>query len=172
MALQYITDSKGIVTGVYIPINEWNSIKDKTTINTNKDIFIPDWQKETVFKRKKKYDANPTRALNLASLLEKPRHQIKKTLINPEAKKDIEAIINSLLKKGNNFDELFMEELVKALESIEEDPKKASNNAYKQIKTALLSTLPYMVHFYMDEKTEKIVIFAVCKYVYEHSHVV
>ena len=47
MSLQYISDSDGVTTGVFIPINEWNTFKEKfKTITQNED--IPQWQiKET-----------------------------------------------------------------------------------------------------------------------------
>ena len=32
MSLQYISDSKGKTSGVYIPIQEWNRLKKKYTI--------------------------------------------------------------------------------------------------------------------------------------------
>jgi len=172
MVLQYITDSKGLITGVYIPIDEWNNIKDNINKKPQKSIFIPDWQKETVFKRKEKYDAKPSRALDLSSLIEKYSEQINKSVIIPEAKKDIEAIISTLVKKGLNSNNLFIEELINAMIKVEKSPEEAIVNSYQQIQITLFSTFPYMVHFYIDAQTEKIVIFAVCKYVYEHSNIV
>ena len=52
MNLQYISDSKGNTTGVYIPINEWNALKEKYEGIENEAMDnIPDWHKEVVLKR-------------------------------------------------------------------------------------------------------------------------
>ena len=61
MSLQYITDEKGQTTGVFIPIQEWNSIKSRY-----KDIDqdIPDWHKEIIDQRMKSYKENPDQAMD------------------------------------------------------------------------------------------------------------
>ena len=61
MSLQYITDDKGQTTGVFIPIQEWNSIKSRY-----KDIDqdIPDWHKEIIDQRMKDYKQNPDQAMD------------------------------------------------------------------------------------------------------------
>lgn len=62
MNLQYISDSKGKTTGVFIPISEWNKLKSKY-----KDIEkmeIPDWQKNVVRERLADYKKNPKLAAN------------------------------------------------------------------------------------------------------------
>jgi len=50
MNVQYISDSVGNTTGVFIPIDEWNELK-----KTHKDIeekeSIPDWHKKIVQER-------------------------------------------------------------------------------------------------------------------------
>ena len=48
MNLQYISDSKGQTTGVFIPIEEWNELKSKFTGIEIDEIDIPYWHKETV----------------------------------------------------------------------------------------------------------------------------
>ena len=48
MNLQYISDSKGQTTGVFIPIKEWNELKSKFTGIEIDEIDIPYWHKETV----------------------------------------------------------------------------------------------------------------------------
>ncbi|MEM6830362.1 MAG: addiction module protein [Bacteroidota bacterium] len=61
MGLQYITDDKGRTTGVFIPIQEWNSIKSRY-----KDIDqdIPDWHKEIIDQRMESYKQNPDQAVD------------------------------------------------------------------------------------------------------------
>ena len=65
MTLQFITDSNGKTTGVYIPIEEWNKFK-KTypDIDTaSGDFEVPEWQKEIVRKRIEEGKKNPERYL-------------------------------------------------------------------------------------------------------------
>ena len=62
MNLQYISDSTGQTTGVYIPIEEWNMLKSKY-----KDIEqfdIPEWQVNEVRQRLDDYKKNPDQALD------------------------------------------------------------------------------------------------------------
>lgn len=51
MSIQFISDSKGVTTGVFIPISEWNELKKKYHVSEEEHINIPDWQKEIVKKR-------------------------------------------------------------------------------------------------------------------------
>jgi hypothetical protein len=51
MSLQYITDDKGITTGVFIPIQEWDKLKSKYTDIEQEAFIIPEWQKEVVRER-------------------------------------------------------------------------------------------------------------------------
>lgn len=44
MSLQYISDSKGRTTGVFIPISEWNDLKARR--KEIRRIDIPSWQVE------------------------------------------------------------------------------------------------------------------------------
>lgn len=62
MNLQYISDSTGQTTGVFIPIEEWNVLKSKY-----KDIEqfdIPEWQVNEVHQRLDDYKNNPGQALD------------------------------------------------------------------------------------------------------------
>lgn len=62
MNLQYISDNKGKITGVFIPISEWNELKNKY-----KDIEqfdIPEWHVEEVRNRFEDYENNPEQALD------------------------------------------------------------------------------------------------------------
>lgn len=56
MNLQYIQDNKGKTTGVYIPIEEWQLLKEKYIGLEEEEqvIFdIPDWYKEVLDERLK-----------------------------------------------------------------------------------------------------------------------
>lgn len=62
MNLQYITDNTGKTTGVFIPISEWNKLKNKYKDIEQMD--IPDWQTEESRKRLGDYKKNPDQALD------------------------------------------------------------------------------------------------------------
>jgi hypothetical protein len=44
MSLQYISDNKGQTTGVFIPIEEWNNLKNKFKGIEDEEIDIPSRQ--------------------------------------------------------------------------------------------------------------------------------
>ncbi|MEX0813624.1 MAG: hypothetical protein WD048_15505 [Chitinophagales bacterium] len=48
MSLQYISDSNGKTTGVFIPIKEWNVLKEKIKDIEDENFIVPEWQKEIV----------------------------------------------------------------------------------------------------------------------------
>jgi hypothetical protein len=64
MNLQYISDSKGQTTGVFIPINEWNELKKKYKDIESEEVDIPDWHKDLVRERLEDYSKNPDSALD------------------------------------------------------------------------------------------------------------
>jgi hypothetical protein len=64
MNIQYISDSKGQTTGVFIPINEWNDLKNKYKDIEHEEISVPGWHKELVLKRLEDYKNNPGNALD------------------------------------------------------------------------------------------------------------
>lgn len=64
MNLQYISDSKGKTTGVFIPIDEWNYLKSKYKEIEKEEITIPDWHKNLVKERLNEYNKNPASALD------------------------------------------------------------------------------------------------------------
>ena len=51
MNLQYITNSKGITSGVFIPIEDWELIKKELDLK----LEIPEWHKEILADRQNKY---------------------------------------------------------------------------------------------------------------------
>jgi hypothetical protein len=69
MNLQYITDSDGLTTGVFIPIKEWDDLKTKLTEVDQADLEIPEWHKEIVNKRMEFYKSNPSIALDFDSVM-------------------------------------------------------------------------------------------------------
>jgi len=59
MNLQYISDSTGQTTGVFIPIKEWNELRSKYKGIEQNELSIPDWHKEIIDKRMRDYENNP-----------------------------------------------------------------------------------------------------------------
>ncbi len=59
MNVQLISDAKGKTTGVFIPIEEWNTLTAKYKGIEN-DIDIPEWHKAIVAERNATYKTNPS----------------------------------------------------------------------------------------------------------------
>jgi hypothetical protein len=70
MNLQYISDSKGLTTGVFIPINEWNELKNKYKDIEQEEISIPEWHKDLVLKRLEDYKKNPGSAMDFDAAMD------------------------------------------------------------------------------------------------------
>lgn len=68
MNIQYISDNKGKTTGVFIPIAEWNELKNKYT--DIEQIDIPAWQIEEVRNRLADYKNNPEQALDFDTVMD------------------------------------------------------------------------------------------------------
>jgi len=64
MSLQYISDGEGKTTGVYIPIDAWNRLKEKYKGLDEEQITIPEWQVKEVRERMEQYKKNPGAALD------------------------------------------------------------------------------------------------------------
>jgi len=64
MNLQFISDSTGKTTGVFIPINEWNELKNKFKGLGQEDIDVPEWHKDIVRNRLDDYYKNPEIAID------------------------------------------------------------------------------------------------------------
>ena len=64
MSLQFIQDNKGNTTGVYIPIEEWQSLKAKYNGLEQKEIEnnieLATWQKNILDERLNDYYLNPS----------------------------------------------------------------------------------------------------------------
>ena len=64
MNLQFISDSKGETTGVYIPIKEWNELKSKFKGIELEEINMPEWHKNIVLDRLNDHKNNPEQAID------------------------------------------------------------------------------------------------------------
>lgn len=67
MNLQYLSDNKGNTTGVFIPIHDWEYLKNKykEIEQEERETFeIPRWQKEIVRHRLKDHRNNPDNILD------------------------------------------------------------------------------------------------------------
>jgi hypothetical protein len=68
MNLQYIFDNKGIPTGVFIPVKDWEKIKKKYEGIENEisaiDV-IPQWHKEIIDQRLNEYKTYPVNAMEI-----------------------------------------------------------------------------------------------------------
>ncbi len=69
MNLQYISDSTGQTTGVFIPINEWNNLKSKYKGIEQEELEIQQWHIRLVQQRIEEYHKNPDTALDFDSAL-------------------------------------------------------------------------------------------------------
>jgi hypothetical protein len=70
MNLQYISDSTGRTTGVFIPINEWNDLKKKYKGIEQEEVDIPQWHKDLVRQRLEDYRKNPGSAIDFDSAMD------------------------------------------------------------------------------------------------------
>ena len=70
MNLQFISDSTGKTTGVYIPIAEWNQLKDKFKGIEQEEMHIPQWHKDIVRERLVEYKNNPNQATDFDKAME------------------------------------------------------------------------------------------------------
>ena len=62
MNLQYISDNKGKTTGVFVPIQDWQYLKNKYKglENEEQTFDIPEWHKAIIDQRLAAYKSNPT----------------------------------------------------------------------------------------------------------------
>ena len=59
MSVQYISDSRGKTTGVFIPISEWEKLKEQYEGLEEAAEAMPEWHKHVVRERLAAYKANP-----------------------------------------------------------------------------------------------------------------
>lgn len=70
MNLQYISDSTGKITGVFIPIAEWNELKSKYKGIEQERIDIPLWQVNEVRERLAEHQRNPEQAVDFDAVMD------------------------------------------------------------------------------------------------------
>lgn len=70
MSLQFISDSAGNTTGVYIPIKEWNELKSRFKGIEEEGTDIPDWQKTIVNQRLADHKNNPGIAMDFDAAMD------------------------------------------------------------------------------------------------------
>lgn len=70
MNLQFISDSTGKTTGVYIPIKEWNELKTKFKGIETEEIDIPEWHKSIVRQRLSDHSNNPDNAVDFDTAID------------------------------------------------------------------------------------------------------
>lgn len=76
MGLQYISDSDGKTTGVYISIEEWNKLKGKLKDADIHDLDIPEWHKTLVRERVEEYKAKPGEALDFDEAMDNTEKEL------------------------------------------------------------------------------------------------
>ncbi|MEW7281087.1 addiction module protein [Aquimarina sp. 2201CG1-2-11] len=64
MNLQYISDSNGVPTGVFIPMKDWNKLKEKYNDIEIALNDIPEWHKAELDKRLADHRNNPDQVLD------------------------------------------------------------------------------------------------------------
>ncbi len=70
MNLQYISDSTGKTTGVFIPIKEWNELKSKYKGIEQEETDIPLWHIDVVRERLDNYKKNPDQAFDFDNAMD------------------------------------------------------------------------------------------------------
>jgi hypothetical protein len=69
MSLQYLSNKKGQIIAVRVPIKEWELLRRKYPDLDPADIDLPDWQKELIDARLNAIKENPKRILAIDSLI-------------------------------------------------------------------------------------------------------
>jgi len=66
MNLQYISDNEGKTTGIFVPIKDWQYLKNKYKglENEERAFEIPEWHKAIIDQRLAAYKANPTHVID------------------------------------------------------------------------------------------------------------
>ena len=76
MNLQFISDSKGQTTGVFIPINELNELKNKYKGLDQDEMEIPSWHMDIVMERIADYEKNPDQALDFEKTMDEIENEL------------------------------------------------------------------------------------------------
>ena len=78
MNLQYIHDNHGNATGVFIPIEEWQSLKkkyDDLQQEELKSLDIPEWHKKILDERLEDYRKNPDNSVDFEVTMKSVREK-------------------------------------------------------------------------------------------------
>lgn len=70
MSVQYLSNEKGQVTAVQVPIKEWKRIKDKYPEVDHIDSTLPLWQKKIIDNRLEAIADDPGRIIPIAALFD------------------------------------------------------------------------------------------------------
>lgn len=76
MSLQFISDSRGETTGVFIPIEEWNNLKTLFKGIEQAEIEVPDSHISIVRSRLSRYEKDPAQVIDF----DKAMDDIEKSL--------------------------------------------------------------------------------------------
>ncbi len=78
MNLQYIHDNHGNTTGVFIPIEEWQSLKQKYDGLGQEELNgddIPEWHKKILDERLEDYRKNPDNSMDFDVMMKSVREK-------------------------------------------------------------------------------------------------
>lgn len=70
MGLQYLSNKKGQITAVQVPIEEWDRIKRKYPDVDHIDSEVPEWHKELIDSRLHAVENEPDRVKPISDLLD------------------------------------------------------------------------------------------------------
>ncbi len=70
MSVQYLSNEKGQVTAVQVPIKEWEIIKNKYPDIDNIDSKLPQWHKEIIDARLAAIESSPERIRPISELMD------------------------------------------------------------------------------------------------------
>ena len=76
---QYLQDNKGITTGVFIPIEDWQILIEKygdLQINSTTETELSQWQKDLLDQRLEEYHQNPNNLVEFDAVISKIRSKI------------------------------------------------------------------------------------------------
>lgn len=76
MSLQYISDNKGQTTGVFIPIEEWNNLKNKFKGIEAEELDISSWQLAELDNRIEEYKKNPAQTIDFKQAINNIENEI------------------------------------------------------------------------------------------------
>jgi len=70
MGVQYLSDEKGQVTAIQLPIKEWEMLKSKYPDIDHIDYTIPQWHKEIIDTRLGAIEKNPEQIRPISDLID------------------------------------------------------------------------------------------------------